>query len=368
MDAHSLVVPEFWQSESSFQLEAACVTWVDGITCPSLVFSTSGSTGVPRRIVLSKKSLLISAQAVNAHLCVDERSMWGLCLPWWHVGGLGVIARSYQAQAGLSVFSSRWNAGECLSWLKENSVTHLSLVPTQVHDLISLGLRAPDTLQAIVVGGGRLENSLGQRARDLGWPVLSSYGMTEAGSQIATQNLAALALPYAIEPLPILSCWEVRSGDGNRLEIRGDALFHGEMELEQGEWKYRARVGDWYATQDCGVIGVNGLRLTHRADSLVKVLGELVNPTLIESALCDAGLPVGSFAVLAIPDPRKEHRLVLVHENLEAPLVSTALEVYHQTCAGYARIDGIQVVTEFPRSDLGKILRERLRARVECSF
>jgi O-succinylbenzoic acid--CoA ligase len=325
------------------------------------VFSTSGSTGVPRRIVLSKKSLLISAAAVNAHLGVDEGSVWGLCLPWWHVGGLGVIARSYEARAGLSLFSSRWNAVECLSWLRGKLVTHLSLVPTQVHDLISLGLRAPDTLQAIVVGGGRLENSLGRRARDLGWPVLSSYGMTEAGSQIATQNLVALALPYASEPLPILSCWEVRSGDGNRLEIRGDALFHGEMEFEQGEWQYRTRVGDWYATQDCGLIGGDGLRLTHRADSLVKVLGELVNPAEIESALCDAGLPVGCFAVLAIADPRKEHRLVLVHENLEGVLVSNALEVYHRDCAGYARIDGAKAVAAFPRSDLGKILRGALR-------
>jgi len=361
MDAHTLAAPEFWLSDSSFLLESASATLVDRMPCPSFVFSTSGSTGRPRRIVLSKKSLLISAAAVNAHLGVDEGSVWGLCLPWWHVGGLGVIARSYEARSRLSVFSLRWNAGECLLWLKENSVTHLSLVPTQVHDLISLGLRAPDTLQAVVVGGGRLENSLGQRARDLGWPVLSSYGMTEAGSQIATQHLSALALPYVSEPLPILSCWDVRSRDGDRLEIRGDALFQGEMVFEQGEWQYRARVGDWYATQDCGLIGGDGLRLTHRADSLVKVLGELVNPAQIESALCDAGLPVGCFAVLAIPDPRKEHRLILVHENLDAAMVSAALEVYHRACAGYARIDGEKAVADFPRSDLGKILRGVLR-------
>ena len=133
------------------------------------------------------------------------------------------------------------------------------------------------------------------------------------------------------------------------------------MVFEQGEWQYRARVGDWYATQDCGVIGLDGLRLTHRADSLVKVLGELVNPAQIESALCDAGLPVGCFAVLAIPDPRKEHRLILVHENLDAALVSTAMEVYHRACAGYARIDGEKAVADFPRSDLGKMLRGVLR-------
>jgi O-succinylbenzoic acid--CoA ligase len=363
MDPHSLAEPEFWQNDSSFLLEAGRISVVEGLPYPSLVFLTSGSTGVSRRIVLAKKSLLISAAAVNAHLSVDDQSVWGLCLPWWHVGGLGIIARSYQSRAGVSIFSARWQANECVEWLREKTVTHLSLVPTQVHDLVSLGQDAPESLRAIVVGGGRLENSLGQRARELGWPVLASYGMTEAGSQIATQSLAALSSPYASEPLPIIPCWQVRCGD-ERLEIRGDALFHGEMVFENSEWRYRARSGDWYATQDCGVLAADGLRVTHRADSLVKILGELVNPAQIESDLIEAGLPVGRFAVMVVGDDRKENRLVLVHENLDPTLVSNALEIYHEGCTGFSRIEDTHSLANFPRSDLGKILREQLSIQI----
>lgn len=361
MDAHSLIDESFWRSADSLLLESGAATVVEGLHCPSVVFSTSGSTGAPRRIVLSKQSLLVSAAAVNEHLQVTNQSVWGLCLPWWHVGGFGVIARAYQAGCGLAVADQRWHARESYQWLCDQEVTHLSLVPTQVHDLVSIGLRAPASLSAVVVGGGRLEQSLGQAARDLDWPVLASYGMTEAGSQIATQSLSALAQSYASEPLPILPCWQVRQGEQGRLEIAGQALFQGEMILDQGVWKYQPRNGEWYATQDCGFVEQGQVRLTHRYDALVKVLGELVNPAAIESELEAAGLPVGKFVVLAVVDARREHRLVLVHEMLNEDELSHAIKTYHQACAGFARIDECRALENFPRSALGKILRKELQ-------
>ena len=361
MDAHSLIDESFWRSADSLLLESGAATAVEGLSCPSVVFSTSGSTGVPRRIVLSKQSLLVSAAAVNEHLQVTNESVWGLCLPCWHVGGFGVIARAYQAGCGLAVVDQRWHASEFYKWLCDQEVTHLSLVPTQVHDLVSIGLRAPASLSAVVVGGGRLEQSLGQAARDLDWPVLASYGMTEAGSQIATQSLSSLAQSYASEPMPILPCWQVRRVEEGRLEIAGPALFYGEMMLDQGAWVYQPRYGDWYATQDCGLVENGQLRLTHRFDALVKVLGELVNPAAIESEFEAAGLPVGKFAVIAVADPRREHRLVLVHEMLKEDELSHAITTYHRACPGFARIDECRAIAEVPRSSLGKILRKELQ-------
>jgi O-succinylbenzoic acid--CoA ligase len=368
MDPHSLVSPSFWQSEESLHLSPQCLTPVPDLPCPSLVFATSGSTGKPRQIVLSKTSLLLSAKVVNAHLQVDASSVWGLCLPWWHVGGMGVVARAYQAGAILSIDRERWQPDACMRWLRENAVTHLSLVPTQVHDLVAAGHRAPSSLRAVVVGGGRLERDLGRRARELGWPVLASYGMTEAGSQIATQDLLALQQPYVSEPLPLLPCWDVRATGQGILEISGPVLFHGEMIGEPGAWHYEPRAGEWYQTQDCGEVMDGHLRLRHRADALVKVLGELVDPTAIESALTDAGLPAGRFAVIVVPDTRKEHRLVLAHEHLDATVLASALDAYHQHCPGYARIESQQAIASLPRSDLGKILRRELLSVMEKSL
>lgn len=364
MDANSLVTSEFWQSEESHALLYRRITPVSDLPCPSLVFATSGSTGKARHMVLSKTGLLLSAAVVNEHLQADASSVWGLCLPWWHVGGMGVIARVYQAGAIFSLGPARWQVEDCVRWLRDEAVTHLSLVPTQVHDLVAAGHRAPSSLRAVVVGGGRLEPDLGRRARDLGWPVLASYGMTEAGSQIATQDLSALKQSYTSEPLPILPCWNVRTTEQGILEISGPVLFHGEMIGEADAWHYEPRLGEWYQTQDCGDVIDGQLRLRHRADAIVKVLGELVDPTAIESHLALAGLPVGRFAVIAVADARREHRLVLVHEALDARLIESALASYHDSCPGYARIANHQSITLFPRSDLGKILRRELAERI----
>ncbi len=86
--------------------------------------------------------------------------------------------------------------------MNEGAVTLTSLVPTQVHDLVQCALACPPSLRAVVVGGAELDPVLGERARELGWPVLQSYGMTEAASQVATASLASLDRPYASSPRP----------------------------------------------------------------------------------------------------------------------------------------------------------------------
>lgn len=364
MDPHSIVSHAFWHSESSWLMESGRAVEISAMPWPSVVFATSGSTGKPRYIALAKDSLRLSAQCVNDHCHVDADSVWGLCLPWWHVGGFGVLARAFERGAGFSVFSQRWNASDAAAWLASANVTHLSLVPTQVHDLVASGLKAPPTLRVVIVGGGRLDQDLGEKARALGWPVLASYGMTEAGSQIATQHLDSLDAPFCMEPLPILPCWQSRATEEGIIEISGPVLFHGECHREGDFWHYQPRHGDWYQTQDCGEVIDHRILITHRADSLVKVMGELVNPASMESTLISFGLPPGRFVVLPLADARQQHRLFLVHENLEDGDVAAVLARYHDTCPGYERIGDVVAIPDFPRSDLGKILRNALAEKV----
>lgn len=360
MEAHTIVGQEFWRSEKSWLFESGRGLEISAPPCPSVVFATSGSTGLPRFIALAKDSLLLSAKTVNDHCRVDTESVWGLCLPWWHVGGFGVLARAYERRANLAIFSQRWSAKEAAAWIVREKVTHLSLVPTQVHDLVTWGLAAPPTLRVVIVGGGRLEQKLGQRARLLGWPVLASYGMTEAGSQIATQDLASLTRPYVVESLPLLPCWHARVSGQGIIEISGSALFHGECQRSGDTWIYQKRKTEWYQTQDCGVLNDGSIFVTHRADSLVKVMGELVNPAAIESLLVSLGLPLDRIAVVAIADSRQQHRLVLAHENLSSNDFAGILARYHDQCLGFERISEVIAVPNFPRSDLGKIQRRIL--------
>ena len=363
MEAGSLMRPEFWAEEVPLVMGESIEL---SLGLPGLVyFRSSGTTGEPKWIGLRRSALLASAAAVNRHLEVDSGSVWALALPLIHVGGFGVIARAHQATCGLEVFTEKWSAVGFGRWLKGVKASHLSLVPTQVHDLVISRIAAPETLRAVVVGGGALDASTGRAARALGWPVLASYGMTEAGSQIATQGLEKLETAYVTDALEILPCWQLRRTSEGRLEMRGDALFEGWLVNEDGIWRYRPREGDWFVTSDTGDIGPTGLRITGRADTSVKILGELVNPLAVETKLRDlAGMPLPptSLCVVAVPEARAGMRLVLAYntECLHREQAESLLDRYHSTCPGYCRISSTLAMPALPSSPLGKLLRGEL--------
>lgn len=356
MEASALIRPGFWESTEPVALAGGPLP----AEAPGLVFfRTSGSSGEPKWIGLSRCALLGSAEAVNRHLGVGACDCWALALPLEHVGGFGVAARSWVAGCRLEVFGRKWNAPDFVGWLGGVGATHLSLVPTQVHDLVAAGLRAPAGLRAVVVGGGALADAAGRAARALGWPVLASYGMTEAASQVATMDPGLLDAPYFSGPLELLPCWEARVGDDGRIALRGAPLFEGAIVRHGAEWKYEERRGEWFVTSDCGVVEGRRLTMSGRADTRVKILGELVDPLAVEAEL--AARISGAFAVIAAADARAGHRLVLVREASTDPSqVAAALAAYHGTCPGFRRVGEVVTVAEIPRGPLGKPLRGEL--------
>lgn len=362
MEAGSLMPPGFRDEDAPVLMGES-----GGVPCgiPALVyFKTSGSSGEPKWIGLSRQALRASAAAVNRHLGVEASSVWALALPVEHVGGFGVVMRALQAGCGLVRFERKWNAAGFAARLAEVGTTHLSLVPTQVHDLVAAKLHAPSSLQAVVVGGGCLSVADGKAARELGWPVLASYGMTEAGSQIATQGLELLGSPYSPEPLGLLPCWEARTGDSGRIEIRGEALFSGWLRQEKSGWRFEERSGDWFVTSDTGTVEGRQIRIAGRADAVVKILGELVDPAVVQAEIAAASAgAIGEreLVVVAVDDVRAGKRLVLVHErSVPSGIMESALLSYHAQCPGFRRINATVAVDRIPRSPLGKPLGSEL--------
>jgi O-succinylbenzoic acid--CoA ligase len=355
MDASLLTGAEFWSDSTS---PTSDIPELSG----HVLFETSGSSGVPKWVAISKQALLISAAAVNRHLGVTRESCWGLVLPSYHVGGFGVAARAYEAGCGFHEFGERWHMEKFRDWLESCGVTHTSLVPTQVHDLVQGKLTAPANLKAIVVGGGRLEKATGQAARDLGWPVLASYGMTEASSQIATQTLASLTQAYRCSPIPLLPIWEAKTLANDLLSISGPALFSGYV----SGGRFFARSADWHPTSDRVTLEGREISPLGRADSLVKVLGELVDPEAIERELISQSqgrLYPGTIAVIAIPDERAGCALVPIFDSTVDPqLFAAALAHFEKNTAGFKRLKPAVSIENFPRSELGKLRRSELAA------
>jgi o-succinylbenzoate---CoA ligase len=329
-----------------------------------VLFETSGTSGDPKWVALSKQALLVSAAAVNQHLQVTRESCWGLALPLNHVGGFGIVARVHYAGCRLEHTDSRWQPDFFRNWLANAEVTHTSLVPTQVHDLVKTRLTAPSTLRAVVVGGGHLDPMIGQAARELGWPILASYGMSEAASQIATQGLDSLTKPYHSAPIPLLPIWQAETTPAGLLSISGPALFSGYVST--GE--FMPRISEWHLTSDRVKLRDRHLTPVSRADTLVKVLGELVDPESIEReliALSRGDLLPGTFAIIAIPDSRMGMALVPVFEaSVATGSIDSLLARYDKQAAGFRRLGLPLIMAHFPRSSLGKLKRSELATMI----
>jgi len=241
-------------------------------------------------------------------------------------------------------------------------------VPTQVHDLVAAGVPAPVSLCVIVVGGGHLDAATGRAARTLGWPVLASYGMTEAASQIATQGLESLKTLYQPAPLSLLPIWQAETTPEQKLRISGPALFSGMLAREKEAWVFQPRPAQWHQTDDRVLLENRFLTPLGRTDTLVKVLGELVDPEMIErelAALSAGKLALGTFAVVAVPDGRAEHVLVPVFATaVDAALIAAVLATYAQRAPGLRRLRPPVMLEDIPFSPLGKPRREEIAAAI----
>ncbi|MBB5352691.1 O-succinylbenzoic acid--CoA ligase [Haloferula luteola] len=355
MEETQLRDPGFWLSDLPWA-PGAEMPVVEGEVPGLIFFRTSGSTGEPKWIGLHREALLCSAAAVNRHLGVTASDVWGALLPLHHVGGFGVLARAFEAGSEFRRFHGKWDPRAASAWMEKEQVHHCPMVPTQIHDLVAAKLRAPRALRTVVVGGGSLPDALGRAARNLGWPVLASYGMTEAGSQIATQKIDQLETDYQAFPIPVMAHWRVMPTPDGRLEISGPALFSGMIRRVEGCLKYEPRKGSSFLTSDRVLVEERGISVLGRADRQVKVLGELVDLDDLERILGPDVLVVG------LPDARKGQELVLlaIDEN-----VAQRVESHNARVAGPWRIQRWMKVARLPRTPLGKLDRREARRMIE---
>lgn len=329
-----------------------------------VVIETSGSSTKPKFVCLSRTALLNSARAVNAHLGADKSDRWLCALPTFHVGGLGIFARAFAGDSEVAEFDSNWDAGAFAKFAESMSATLTSLVPTQLADLVAAKVAAPPSLRAVVVGGGHLDSALASQALQLGWPVLKSYGMTEAASQIATQGLGS-----ADDALRILPHWQVRCEADGGLAIRGDSLLTAYLSIEADDGAPTLEKpfdeGGWFTTRDRVSIDGNSLRFEGRVDRVVKILGELVDVDGVEAAFLARLLPQQRSAVVIEPveDARRGCRLVaIVEERIDAVEIDGLIAAFNENAVALERVDKRVRVGRFPRTSLGKVRRSELRS------
>lgn len=327
-----------------------------------LWMATSGST-VEKWVGLSKSAVLASAQAVNAHLQSNTSDCWALALPQFHVGGLGIQARSYLSQAKVVEYKDKWNAASFYDYLMHTKATLTALVPTQLFDLIQLPLQSPGHLRAIIIGGGKLAPELYQQALAKGWKILPSYGSTECASQIATAPLdICYENPsYTLKLLPHI---EARVQEG-RLVFKGPSLFSTYAYFEDGHVRFvDPKIDGWFLSADRGEINDNHLTISGRIDDFIKVGGENVDlaclDTILQNLKIRKRIPV-EMTLVAVKDARLGNAVHLVLEGERSiEIENTILEAFQKLVLPFERIRCVHWIMEIPKTPLAKIKRNEL--------
>jgi o-succinylbenzoate---CoA ligase len=301
---------------------------------------TSGTTAEPRPVALSYGNWLANALGSAVSLGLDQRERWLCPMPLAHVGGLSILIRS-TIYGTTAVVHERFDNERVLAELMsaDAQITLVSLVPTMLARLLDGGLREPPTLRWALLGGGPIASSLLERAASAGVPVASTYGMTEACSQIVTRGW----------PLPGV---ELRIADDGEVLVRGANVSAGAVAADG--WLHTGDLGSLDALGRLSIVG-------RKADTIVTG-GENVAPTEVESALLEhpAVVDAGVFGRL----DEEWGEAVVAAVVLRPGAVVSAQELREHCAKRLARFKvpkRIEFAEQLPRTYSGKLIRHQLR-------
>ncbi len=247
------------------------------------ILATSGSTGLPKGVVHALRSHILSAIGAARNMPLAPGDRYLLSLPLYHAGGLAILFRTILSGAACVVAPSKAGLPEVI----ENfGITHLSLVATQLKRLVEQGAGCRErlrTLKAVLVGGGPVPSALLERALELGFPIHTTYGLTETASQVTTTpagtdlddlKTAGRVLPYR----------RVHCAEDGEIMVGGAVLFRGYATA--GGISASPLQEGWFRTGDLGVLDDRGrLKVLGRKDRMFISGGENIHPEFIENAL-----------------------------------------------------------------------------------
>lgn len=338
----------------------------------SIVF-TSGSSGPPKGVVLSFDNHFWSANASAYRLGLDINDRWLSCLPLYHVGGLSIVFRSCLYGTAM-VLQRGFDLNDFQRSLQEDRITLTSLVPTMLHRLLH-GLPSnnvwPPSLRLLLLGGAAARPQLLAAAWEAGLPVATTYGLTEAASQVAT------ALPADVQRKPgsvgkPLMFTQVKIADSSDQQKTaaigeiGEVLVRGPQVMAQyygnSDATATALQDGWLHSGDMGYLDPDGdLFIVQRRRDMIISGGENIYAAEVEAVL--RGHPaVADACVVGLPDPEWGQRIAAaVQLHPGETLGQDDLLAYSRTrLAGYKQpaAQDMRFVTALPHTASGKIARQ----------
>jgi acyl-CoA synthetase (AMP-forming)/AMP-acid ligase II len=333
------VVRGRWEADFTAETEPAPMTKAGDVrdeNDPTAVIFTSGTSGRPKAVVLSHRSLLAGLQQllqVSRRLPhqVDETSGdIGLHTgPLFHIGGIQMLLRAITVGSTLVMPAGRFDPGDVLELIERHQISRWSAVPTMVTRVLDhpdAKTRDLRSLTSLTIGGAPVHADLLERVRT-GLPgvnarIPTGYGLTENGGQAtAASGRDTAARPGCSgRPLP---CVELRFAPQPGLPD-GEILLRSPTQMSGYLGSAESPIdGDgWLHTGDLGHLDPDGyLWITGRSKDMIIRGGENIAPAAVERDL--TAIPgVLDAAVIGVPHPELGEEVmafVVTHDALLGP-------------------------------------------------
>jgi len=316
----------------------------------AVVVTTSGSTGMPKGVELAAAALRASATASLRRIGAGPGERWLCCLPTFHIAGLGILVRSLVGGTE-PVIAAKADPDV----IAASGCAHLSLVPTQLRRLLAAGA-GPGQVKTVLLGGAAAGGDLLPAARAAGWPVVTTYGMSETCGGCVYDGV----------PLDGVSA---APGPDGRIRIGGPVLFSGYR--RQPALTAAVLSGGVFQTADLGLLQPDGrLVIRGRADDVINTGGEKVVPGEVEAVL-GTSPQVADVVVIGVPDAEWGEQVtafVVAADPAAPPELGQLRAIVRQALSAHAAPRKVFVMPVLPLLPSGKPDRAALRALAESKL
>lgn len=339
------------------------------------ILFTSGTSGKPKAVQLSHKNFFYSAQASAYRLGTLPDDRWLCVLPLYHVGGLSIIFRS--CLYGIAIdLHPRFKLSDVNQALIEQPISLISLVPTMLYRLLQEG--TPDswtsTLRLILLGGAAPSRELIEDCVVRNLPIATTYGLTEATSQVATlippkstQKVGSVGTSLLFTQIRVMD----EHGNAQpahefgEVQVQGPTVMTGYLHNETANAEVFTADG-YLRTGDIGYLDDDGdLRIVQRRTDLIVSGGENVYPAEVEAVLRQHP-QIEHASVVGVDHP--EWGQVVSAMIVTTPNGELSVEDIQTYCreflAGYKIPRFIQFAPHLPETASGKIHRSAVRERL----
>ena len=334
---------------------------------------SSGTTGLPKGVMLTHRNLVANIRQTVAGLRTTEHDRVIAVMPFFHIYGLVVILNTSLHRGATIVTMPRFDLPEFLRVVQDHRITRAYVVPPIVLALAKHPLVDEFDLSSVefMLSGAaplsaELETACGNR---LGCRMQQGYGMTEASpvthmvpDELAGQMPGSIGLPAPnteCRLVDVATGEDVPAGEPGELWIRGPQVMKGYL----GNPDATARTIDadgWLRTGDVARVDEDGVFvIVDRVKELIKYKGYQIAPAELE-ALLVTHPAIADAAVIPLPDEAAGEvpKAFIVASGSITPEEVTAFVA--ERVAPYKKVRAVELVDEIPKSPSGKILRRLL--------